>query len=175
MFARVSLTSQHMKIFIPFIFLAFGIFNPLFGQNDWRIYNPSSDSLRSSDTVRGETLPDAQVRPGKIDMHMDKRIARLDSLKKIKPTAMEGYRVQLFFGGRKEAQDARVEFLRKHPDTGAYISYLAPNFRLRVGDFRSRIESEEFKNEIARDFPGSYIVKDHIELPPLRNERDGEE
>ncbi len=164
-----------MKIFIPFIFLVCGNFNPLFAQNDWRIYNPSSDSIRNSDTVRAEKLPNEQLRPGNIDLHMDKRISRLDSLKRQKPTQMEGYRVQLFFGGRTEAQDARVEFLRKHPVTGAYISYLAPNFRLRVGDFRSRIESEKFKNEIARDFPGSYIVKDHIELPQLRKENQKED
>lgn len=82
---------------------------------------------------------------------------------------MDGYRVQIYFGDRNTAQEKRGAFVRNNPDVGAYLSYLAPNFRLRVGDFRSRLESEKFKKEIARNFPGCYIVKDKIELPPLES------
>lgn len=81
---------------------------------------------------------------------------------------MEGYRLQLFFGNRNDAQKMRGEFLKKHPETGAYISYLAPNFRLRVGDFRSKMECEKLKKEIQKDFPGCYIVRDEINMPAVR-------
>lgn len=81
---------------------------------------------------------------------------------------MDGYRVQLFFGDRSKAQNLRGEFIRQYPNTPAYISYLAPNFRVRVGDFRTRLASEKFRHKINSDFPRSYIVRDKIELPPLQ-------
>jgi hypothetical protein len=129
--------------------------------NDWRLYKDSSERV-----VEKTSSPTADA--GHINFHMDRRIARLDSLKELNPTGIEGYRVQIFFGNRDQAQSTRVEFLRDYPDVGAYISYLAPNFRLRVGDFRTKIESEKFKNELIQKYPGCYIVKDQIEFPPLQ-------
>jgi hypothetical protein len=132
-------------------------------EKDWRLYNDGADK-----PVERMTADDIQNNPGTVSFYMDKRIANLDSLKKLNPTGIEGYRVQIFFGDRDKAQDTRVDFLRAHPEMGAYISYLAPNFRLRVGDFRTRLESEKFKTELLQRYPGSYIVKDEIELPPLK-------
>ncbi len=105
--------------------------------------------------------------PGNISIHANGDILRLDSLKRLKPTLPDGYRVQIYFGKREEAQEKRAAFLRQHTEKGAYISYLAPNFRLRVGDFRNRIDAEKFKQSLAATFPGAYLVKDKIELPPI--------
>lgn len=136
--------------------------------DDWRIYNPSGKkSIQdSSISVRGYQSHE----PGEITIIADPRIKSLDLKKAENPTKLDGYRVQIFFGDRGKAQEMRGEFIRKYPDMKAYISYLAPNFRLRVGDFRTRIEGDKFKNEVNRSFPGSYIVKDKIELPVLWDE-----
>lgn len=152
-------------------------------EDDWRIYKPGQSkeegvNRSKNGTNKKNTAPARSDRPqtarGAVTVHADKKILLLDSLKKEKPSALEGYRLQLFFGGRSEAQALRGEFLKMHPETGAYISYLAPNFRLRVGDFRTKAECEALKTEIQSDFPGSYIVRDEISLPPLRRE-DAEE
>ncbi len=139
------------------------------GEDDWRLYRPTVNT-NSTDTIRKDFRGSRVVEPGKIEIVVDPKIERLDERKKENPTKLNGYRVQIFFGKRDEAQAARGKFLRSHPDTRAYISYLAPNFRLRVGDFRTKLESEKFKKEIAGQFPGCYIVKDKIELPRLRPE-----
>lgn len=113
-----------------------------------------------------DTLP--QKRPmGKIKVIEDGRITALDELKTENPGLRDGYRVQIFFGKRKEALEQKAKFTNSHPDMPTYISYLAPNFRLRVGDFRTRIEGEKLKQEIDTDYPGCYLVKDKIELPRL--------
>ena len=145
----------------------------LFAQDndDWRIYNPSGKK-----SIQDSTSHDLQShKQGEITIIADPRIKSLDLKKTEKPTKLNGYRVQIFFGDRSEAQEMRGEFIRKNPDVKAYISYLAPNFRLRVGDFRTRIECEKFKHEINRSFPGSYIVKDKIELPKLYDTESPEE
>lgn len=146
-----------MRFFFLLISLAFSLFQ--FGA---RAQDASGYGIRTAQ-------PDDTVKraPGKISIHASQDILRLDSLKRLKPTLPDGYRVQIYFGKREGAQEKRAVFLRQYPETGAYISYLAPNFRLRVGDFRSRIEAEKFKQTLAFSFPGAYLVKDKIELPPI--------
>lgn len=104
---------------------------------------------------------------GEINIIQDKRIDELDELRKTYPGTLNGYRVQVFFGRRELAIEKKAEFIESNPGVPTYISFLAPNFRLRVGDFRSRIEAEKLKYQIEKDYPGCYIVKDQIELPPL--------
>ena len=90
-----------------------------------------------------------------------------------RPDELKGYRVQIFLGDRAEAQEVRSTFLRKHPDMPAYLSYLAPNFRVRVGDLRDRREAERLRSALKEDHPGCYIVPDRIEPPALPEEGAG--
>lgn len=124
---------------------------------------------------REVSKPQSNTNAGSITFYQDEKIELLDSLRKEHPGKIDGYRLQIFFGNRNEARELRAKFLQEHPELGAYISYLAPNFRLRVGDFRTRLECEAFKKEIAQEFPGSYLVKDKIELPNLYPEKSEEE
>ena len=80
---------------------------------------------------------------------------------------LKGYRVQIFLGTREQANPLRAAFLQKNPDVPAYLSYLAPNFRVRVGDLRDRREAEKLRLALKDAYPGAYIVQDDIELPPL--------
>ncbi len=145
-------------------------------QKDWRLYQ-SETAVKDTLTEKQIVIPTGdshQLPTGKITYFQDSKIELLDSLRKENPTKLSGYRVQIYFGNRNDARQTRAKFMLEHPKNGAYISYLAPNFRLRVGDFRTRLECESFKKEIAREFPGSYLVKDKIELPILHPETDEE-
>ncbi|MBL7953048.1 MAG: SPOR domain-containing protein [Flavobacteriales bacterium] len=77
----------------------------------------------------------------------------------------KGYRVQIFLGDRATAEATKRSFLQKNPDIAAYLSWLAPNFRLRVGDLRTRLEAEHLLRDMKVLYPGSYIVPDEIEMP----------
>ncbi len=85
-----------------------------------------------------------------------------------KKRALKGYRVQIFLGDRSQAEAVRRSFLQQHPDIPAYLSYLAPNFRVRVGDLRDRMEAEFLKDKLRPAFPGSYLVPDDIQPPKLK-------
>lgn len=170
------------KLLLTF-FIFYASFTLSAQEDDWRLYKPSdlnTDSSAVSRSAEGSspahyTESDTRHAQGKVGIKADRKILLLDSLKKEKPSDLSGFRLQLFFGGRAEAQKMRGEFLKIHPETGAYISYLAPNFRLRVGDFRTKAECEALKKKVEPDFPGCYIVKDEINLPPLRPEADEED
>jgi hypothetical protein len=82
--------------------------------------------------------------------------------------SMEGYRVQIYFGSvRQKASEVKQDFSSKHPDISSYLTYLAPNFKVRVGDFRTRLEAQGFLKSIEGQYPTSFIVQDEIKLPSL--------
>lgn len=108
-----------------------------------------------------------RIKDGTVVIHQSKPISALmDTLKNVE-VPLPGYRIQVSFGRKEEVNSIRTDFLHSYPDMGAYISWLQPNFRLRVGDFRTRLDAERFRKNILDDFPGSYIVRDHID--PLKN------
>ncbi len=81
---------------------------------------------------------------------------------------MKGYRVQIHFGPEKaKALDVKTKFITQNHTIPAYLDYQQPYFKIRVGDFRTRLEAYKFLQEISGDFPGAFIVNDEIELPPL--------
>jgi hypothetical protein len=106
--------------------------------------------------------------PGEVIVHADERITRLmDDFGRRKHT-LKGYRVQIFLGSDRQAgQQVRREFLLKHVDIPAYEDYLAPNFRVRVGDLRTRMEAARLLRDLRTEYPGAYVVPDEIEMPRL--------
>lgn len=84
---------------------------------------------------------------------------------------IQGFRVQVYMDSGNQArlktQRARAEFEQKFPEVSVYITYDEPNFRLRVGDFRTRLDARRFLEAIAKDYPDAYIVVDMINFPDL--------
>jgi hypothetical protein len=101
------------------------------------------------------------------DAKIDDLIAKQKDSNTLKQT-MAGYRVQIYFGSvRQKASDVKQDFSGKHADVNSYLTYLAPNFKVRVGDFRTRLEAQGFLKSIEGQYPTSFIVQDEINLPPL--------
>ena len=81
---------------------------------------------------------------------------------------MKGYRVQIHFGPEKaKAQDVKTKFTTQYHNIAAYLDYQQPYFKIRVGDFRTKLEAYKLLQEIAGEFPGAFIVSDEIELPKI--------
>ena len=81
---------------------------------------------------------------------------------------IKGYRVKIHFGTDKnQAKEVKGAFITKYPDVPAYEKYDQPNFNIRVGDFRTKLEAYSFLKKIQPDFPAAFIVQDEIEFPEL--------
>ncbi len=86
-------------------------------------------------------------------------------LDKSKPS-IQGYRVQLYYGGnRAEALELKSKFASVFPDIETYLIYQQPYFRLRAGDFRTRIEAYKLFQKVEKEFPSVFIVNDEIAFP----------
>lgn len=79
-----------------------------------------------------------------------------------------GYRIQLFFDSNKNSVDeARSKFINLFPKVDTYVTYTAPNYFLKVGDFRTQTDAEKIKSAVENQFPTSFIVKEKINLPRI--------
>jgi hypothetical protein len=124
-------------------------------------------------------LSSAQTR-GKVevikDPLIDTLIARRPTLNKSSITGDEttsGYRVQIFFGSsRQAAYDAQAKFNEEYPEHRTYITYNEPNFKVRAGDFRTRLEAEKLVKEIAPMFTSLFIIPEKINPPKTDNSND---
>jgi hypothetical protein len=84
---------------------------------------------------------------------------------------MNGYRIQIFFdsgtNSKIRARSVYDNFLSNYANTGAYLTFKAPNYKVRVGDFRTRLDAQRFLNEIIADYPNAWIIEDQINLPKV--------
>jgi hypothetical protein len=137
-----------------------------------RSQQPTTPSIQKGD---GLSLPvdsptsevPLSARKGEVTVTMSPKLEALLKDYNEHDHLQNGYRVQIFLGDRKTAEETKRTFLQKNPDIPAYLSWLAPNFRLRVGDLRTRLEAEHLLNELKVAYPGSYIVPDEIGMPRL--------
>lgn len=88
---------------------------------------------------------------------------------KLNTGKLMGFCVQICFesgsNSRERAEKYRTSFLSKYPKYSAHLTFKEPNFRVRVGDFRTRTEARGFREKIMADFPQSFVVKDEVKYP----------
>jgi len=72
----------------------------------------------------------------------------------------ERYKIQLFYGSNlSEANKVKDEFERKHKEWPSNIVFETPNYKVWIGDFRTRLEAERAFIELKRDFKSAIIFK----------------
>jgi hypothetical protein len=120
------------------------------------------------------TLFFAQTNGKGVVIIKDKKIdALIQNKSNVRRVSITGYRVQIYFSTNKsELNDVRLKFIKSYPRIETYITYDAPNYFLRVGDFADRNDAEKFKKEIFREFPDNFIIKCGINLPNDDDETD---
>ena len=132
-------------------------------QSDARSATTTIDARTSA--VDSPTDALKELRPGDVSITLPANVEALLKDYTDHEHPQNGYRVQIFLGDRKTAEETKRTFLQKNPDIPTYLSWLAPNFRLRVGDLRTRLDAERLLNELKEAYPGSYIVPDEIGMP----------
>ena len=54
-----------------------------------------------------------------------------------------------------------------YPHIHAYLSVASPNFKVTVGNFRTRLEAEALLQRIKGDFPDAFIVRERFKYPTI--------
>lgn len=84
--------------------------------------------------------------------------------KKIK--LAKGYRILVYAGNNKEeANNIKANTYRILPDIDIITEFKQPNYRIKVGDFTSRLEANRILNQkISRSFPNAIVIEDNINI-----------
>lgn len=118
------------------------------------------------------------LQPALLENLQVERDARLDKMlrwhieKNLEREGMEGYRVEIFFSSTPDAKEqalkTKVNFLSEYPDYAVHIKFIAPNFRVRVGDFRTKDEAWKLYKQVQKEYPTAFVVPDIINFPLLK-------
>ena len=124
----------------------------------------------------------AQVTKPGVILHKDPRIDDLVkkqtdinkvAAQKTSSGMYKGYRVMaISTNDRDLANKTKAQLLSRFPDYQTYMSYQAPYFRVKIGDFIKRNDAEELRKRIATmTTQGVYIVPDVVVLKAEDEER----
>ncbi len=86
-----------------------------------------------------------------------------------KSAVQNGFRIQLFSASGPEAKETifqlQSEFIRKHDEMSSYADWSSPNWVLRIGNYRNRLEASQALVNLKVDYPAAFILTDQIESP----------
>ena len=109
---------------------------------------------------------------GSLKVKQDSRVERLMRRQRdvyAVSNTTNGYRVQIFMEIGNEAIDhaeaVKKSFIHAFPEIPVYLSYEQPYYRLRVGDFRNRVEAEKYLRLIKPQFNLAFVTADVINPP----------
>lgn len=101
------------------------------------------------------------------DPRLDRLIEKHRQYNQANP-GVDGFRVQIFFdsgnNSKKAAQTTREKFMETHPDVPAYLTFNAPYYRVRIGNFRTKLEAEGFLFQLATAYPNAFTVPDRVQI-----------
>ena len=117
-------------------------------------------------SVSAQEIGTVQVtKDPQIDSLIAKRLALSKNSRSGGSIEVSGLRVQVFSGlERQQAYAEQAKFKVRFPANNTYISYVQPNYRVRVGDFRTRLEAEKFMIELKRYYSSMFIFSEMIIL-----------
>lgn len=105
-------------------------------------------------------------------LEQDERIEQLIQRQKdihLADNTIDGYRIQIFMESGNDAVEhanvAMEEFKVLHPDIPIYLIFGQPYYRLRVGDYKTRLEVEKAFQTLNKDYKKAFITGDRIQLP----------
>lgn len=83
----------------------------------------------------------------------------------------KGYRVQIYSGNdRNKATSTKIDFMRRFPGIRTYMTYVQPQFRVKVGDYRTRAEAAEMYRQVNTLYNPCMIVPDIIVINTLNDD-----
>ena len=88
-----------------------------------------------------------------------------------KINTIPGYRIKIYADNNKNAREeslkAQSDFLDAFPEIPTYRNYVAPYFRVYVGNFRTKTDALKELKKIRAHFDDVYIVSTQIDLPKI--------
>ena len=105
------------------------------------------------------TMTNLHAQKGEATVNQDKQINTLLELKKDINRTESNYKIQIFNGNRSGAEKARTEFRNSFSDWSTSMKYETPNYKIWIGDFKTRLEADRALLKVKKEFGNAFIFK----------------
>ena len=109
---------------------------------------------------------------GYLILNKDSRIDNLIMKQRqihVNDSTIDGFRVQIFMelgnDALRHTDSVKTRFAEKYPEVPIYLVFGQPYYRLRIGDFRTRLEAENMYQQVKKEYKNAFVTADRIELP----------
>lgn len=101
------------------------------------------------------------------DARLDALLKRYNAINK-KKGSIQGFRIQLVAStNRADIYKVKSKFYSLFPEHRPYVVYQQPNFKLRIGNYRTRLEAYRDLQEILPQFNDAFIIIDELKIEEL--------
>ena len=102
----------------------------------------------------------------RIDMLVKKQIQINEETTREARSHIPGYRIQIINSNdRNKIFAAKTKIYQQYPELKPYLIYQAPNYKLKVGNFKTSEEAEPYLKQLTKLFPsGVYVIHDIIDV-----------
>ena len=105
------------------------------------------------------SLSNLLAQEGVVTVNQDRQITELIKLKKEVNRTEFNYKIQIYNGNRSGAENARLEFRKSFSDWSTNIKYETPNYKIWVGNFKTRLEADRALLKVKKKFGNAFIFK----------------
>ena len=98
------------------------------------------------------------ARQAQVTFSQESNIAEAMELKKEVARTESAFQVQIYNGNITEANKSLLEVKNSLKQYPALLSFESPNYKVRIGSFRTRMEAEKHLNEIRKTYPAAFVV-----------------
>ena len=100
-----------------------------------------------------------QAQKGSVTVNQDKQIDQLLALKKDVNKKAKNYKIQVYNGSYSGAQNAETNFYKYFSGWSVSTQYETPNYKVWVGNFKTRLEADRALIRVKRRFPNAFYLK----------------
>ncbi len=108
----------------------------------------------------------AQQKEGELKIETSTRIDKVIAQKKQYNKSLKtikGYKIQLFYGSEKESYEIKNEFKKLFPKIPTTIIFSSPQWKVQVGNFKTRLEADRTLVDIKKKYPSAIILATEID------------
>ncbi len=74
-------------------------------------------------------------------------------------TVNDRYKIQIFNGDSENSKKNLTDFKRENKNMDATIVFSTPQYKVWVGNFKTRIEAEKTLNDLKKKYPNAFLIK----------------
>ncbi len=95
--------------------------------------------------------------------HIDQMLAQKKNYNK-SLDKFQGFKIQIYYGSEKECYEVKEEFKSLFPDIATSIIFSTPQWKLQIGNYRTRLEADHSMVNIKKEYPSAIVLATEIDI-----------